>query len=60
MIVDHSILLSRLALRFSVNGQVIAWIELYLMDPERMYRSRIPSHLFVNNCYLGYHRPVPY
>ena len=28
--VDHSILLSRLALRFGVNGQVIAWIESYL------------------------------
>ena len=25
--VDHSIMLSRLALRFGVNGQVSAWIE---------------------------------
>ena len=32
--VDHSILLSRLALRFGVNGQVIAWIESYLKDRE--------------------------
>ena len=33
--VDHSILLSRLALRFGVNGQVIAWIESYLKDREQ-------------------------
>ena len=33
--VDHSILLSRLALRFGVNGQVIAWMELYLKDREQ-------------------------
>ena len=33
--VDHSILLSRLALRFGVDGQVIAWIELYLKDREQ-------------------------
>ena len=35
--VDHSILLSRLALRFgvTVNGQVIAWIESYLKDREQ-------------------------
>ena len=30
--VDHSILLSRLALRFGVDGQMIAWIESYLKD----------------------------
>ena len=33
--VDRSILLSRLALRFDVNGQVIAWIESYLKDREQ-------------------------
>ena len=33
--VDHSILLSRLALRFGVNGQVIACIESYLKDREQ-------------------------
>lgn len=33
--VDHSILLSRLALRFGVDGQVIAWIESYLKDREQ-------------------------
>ena len=33
--VDHSILLSRLALTFGVNGQVIAWSESYLKDHER-------------------------
>ena len=33
--VDHSILLSRLALRFGVGGQVIAWIESYLKDREQ-------------------------
>ena len=33
--VDHSILLSRLALRFGVNFQVIAWIESYLKDREQ-------------------------
>ena len=33
--VDHSILLSRLALRFGVNGQVIARIESYLKDREQ-------------------------
>ena len=30
--VDHSILLSRLALRLGVNGRVIAWIKAYLKD----------------------------
>ena len=33
--VDHSILLSRLALRFGVNRQAIAWIESYLKDHEQ-------------------------
>ena len=33
--VDHSILWSRLALRFGVNGQVIAWIESHLKDREK-------------------------
>ena len=33
--VDHSILWSRLALRFGMNGQVIAWIESYLQDREQ-------------------------
>ena len=33
--VDHSILLSRLALRFGVNGRVIVWIEAYLKDREQ-------------------------
>ena len=33
--VDHSILLSRLAIRFGVNGQVIAWIKSYLKDREQ-------------------------
>ncbi|XP_068712798.1 uncharacterized protein [Montipora foliosa] len=33
--VHHSILLSRLALRFGVNFQVIAWIESYLKDCEK-------------------------
>ena len=33
--VDHSILLSRLTLRFGVKGQVIASTELYLKDREQ-------------------------
>ena len=33
--VDHSMLLSRLALRFGVDGQVIAWIESYVKDREQ-------------------------
>ena len=33
--VDYSILLSRLALRFGVNGQVSAWIGSYLKDREQ-------------------------
>ena len=33
--VHHSILLSRLELRFGVKGQVIAWIESYLRDREQ-------------------------
>ena len=33
--VDHSILLSRLALWFGLDGQVIAWIESYLEDREQ-------------------------
>ena len=37
--VDHSILLSRLALRFGVNGQVIAWIEAYLKDREQFVQN---------------------
>ena len=37
--VDHSILLSRLALRLGVNGQVIAWIEAYLKDREQFVQN---------------------
>ena len=37
--VDHSILLSKLALRFGVNGQVIAWIEAYLKDREQFVQN---------------------
>ena len=37
--VDHSILLSRLALRFGVNGQVIGWIEAYLKDREQFVQN---------------------
>ena len=37
--VDHSILLLRLALRFGVNGRVIAWIETYLKDREQFVQN---------------------
>ena len=37
--VDHSILLLRLAIRFGVNGRVIAWIEAYLKDREEFVQN---------------------
>ena len=38
--VDHSLLLSRQALRLGVNGQVIAWIESYLKDRDQFVQIK--------------------